>query len=94
MSLNKIAIGQLVRSAAGRDSGHIYIVVGGKEPRFVLLSDGRERSVGAPKTKNVRHVSVMNVIAREVAEKIRAGKPVADNEIRRAISALCEPDNM
>lgn len=94
MSLNNIAIGQLVKSAAGRDAGHMYLVAGVREPRFVLLCDGRRRSVANPKIKNVRHVTKMNKIAKEVADKIRGEKPVADDEIRRAISALCEPDNM
>ena len=94
MSLRKIEIGQLVKSIAGRDFGHIYMAVGFVEPKFVLLTDGRERSVAKPKKKNIRHLNVLNSIAKDVAETLKTGAQVTDEDIRRTITSLCAPDNM
>ncbi|MPL68188.1 hypothetical protein SDC9_13901 [bioreactor metagenome] len=94
MSLRKIEIGQLVKSVAGRDIGHIYVVAGFVEPKYVLLIDGRERSVAKPKKKNIRHVNVLNSIAKDVAETLKTGAQVTDEDIRRTITSLCTPDNM
>lgn len=94
MSLRKVELGQLVKSAAGRDTGHIYVVTGLTEPKYVLLTDGRERSVAKPKKKNIRHVNVLNSIAKDVAEMLKTGAKVTDEDIRRTITSLCKPDNM
>lgn len=94
MSLRKIEIGQLVKSVAGRDTNHIYMVIGFIEPKYVLLTDGKERSAAKPKKKNIRHVNVLNSIAEDVAETLKTGAQVTDEDIRRTITSLCAPDNM
>ncbi len=87
-----ITIGQLVTSTAGRDNGHVYMVVGiGKLP-FVLLADGRERKIVKPKKKNIRHVNVLKSSATGVAEKLRSGNNITDEDIRQALALL--PDNL
>lgn len=92
MSLRNIEIGQLVKSAAGRDTDHIYVVVGFQKPHFLLLVDGRDRGVAKPKKKNIRHLNVLNSIAKDVADKLKTGVKVTDEHIRYAITSLCIPD--
>ncbi len=49
-------IGMIVRSAAGRDKGKFMAVVSTKDG-FVYLADGKERKLGSPKKKNVKHIN-------------------------------------
>lgn len=85
MSIDKIALGQLVKSHAGRDRDKLYVVVGLKPPLRALLADGRERKVARPKQKNIRHIIVLGSIDKGVAEKITCGK-ATDEDIRQAIN--------
>ncbi len=48
--------GQLVRSLAGRDKGKHYLVLKELDDKYVLLVDGRRRSVTRPKKKNKVHL--------------------------------------
>lgn len=52
----KFRIGQVVRSTAGRDRNHVYIVVD-ILPQRVLVADGRRRKAVNPKPKNPLHLS-------------------------------------
>lgn len=92
MSAHHISIGQLVKSNAGRDTGHPYLVIGITD-KYVLLADGRERSVIKPKKKNIRHVKVYKLVAEALAEKLLNNIKVTDEDIRQAI-ANCTPDNL
>lgn len=85
MSVVNISMGQLVASNAGRDEMQVYIVVGIQRENLLLLANGRERKIVNPKRKNRRHVSVLNSIAKGVAEKLQSGEKVTDEEIRQAI---------
>lgn len=89
MSVERISLGQLVRSNAGRDCGQVYLIVGFETPACLLLADGRGRKAAAPKKKNIRHISVLKSIDKGVAAKIASGAAVTDEEIRQAIRS-CE----
>jgi large subunit ribosomal protein L14e len=82
----RISVGQLVRSNAGRDSGHVYLVIGAVGPATLLLADGRGRRAARPKRKNIRHISVLKFIDKGVAAKVD-GRQATDEEIRQAIRA-------
>jgi ribosomal protein L14E/L6E/L27E len=85
--VDRISLGQLVRSHAGRDRDHVYLVVGLKTPTMVLMADGRDRKVANPKKKNIRHISVLKSIDKGVAAKIASNLAVTDEEVRQAIHA-------
>ncbi len=51
--------GTVVKSAAGRDKDKLLAVVGSENNR-VLVCDGKERPVDRPKSKNIRHVELIN----------------------------------
>ena len=49
--------GMIVRSMAGRDKGKFMVVIS-TEDGFVYIADGKERKLGSPKKKNLKHVSL------------------------------------
>jgi hypothetical protein len=83
--VERISIGQLVRSNTGRDSGHVYLIIGSAGPATLLLADGRGRRAAKPKRKNIRHISVLKSIDKGVAAKIARGEAATDEEIRQVI---------
>ncbi len=52
----ELKTGQIVFSRRGRDAGEAYVVAG-VQPQRVLLANGREKTLLAPKAKNPRHVN-------------------------------------
>lgn len=48
--------GSAVISKAGGDRGKVYLVVGTDERGYALCVDGRRHKLGAPKSKNVKHL--------------------------------------
>ena len=66
-----LEIGQLVRSIAGRDHNHYYLVSGMDQGgRLLYLVDGIKRGLQNPKPKNTVHVQVVNKVSHELAAKI------------------------
>ena len=56
--------GRVVISLAGRDKGKLLAVMQEEENR-VLISDGKERPVDRPKSKNIRHVEITRALLSE-----------------------------
>ena len=82
-------VGMVVTSRAGRDAGERYVVVATSGDDMVLVADGRRRGTERPKRKNVKHLTVHGPAA-GIAERLRGGQPVADAELRDALSAATE----
>ena len=93
MSAERITVGQIVISAAGRDMGKTYIVMEKLAPPFVLVANGLDRKVASPKRKNIRHVTIHSSIAEAVAEKIARCAKVTDEDIRQALNQVCTMDD-
>lgn len=51
----EIKLGSVVISSAGHDQGRFMLVVGA-DGGFVYVADGKERKLGSPKKKNIKHV--------------------------------------
>lgn len=79
--------GQLVQSIAGRDSGKYFLVIE-KGDGIVKVADGRMRKVQSPKKKNARHLKKYDLVAEELAQKIRSGQGVTNGEVEKAIKNL------
>ena len=47
---------EIVLSVAGHDKGRLFYVAEVTEDGFLLLADGKERKLDAPKRKRIRHV--------------------------------------
>lgn len=94
MSEQARLLGQVVTVSAGRDQGHDYVVVGYAPPHFLLLADGRMRTVTNPKKKNIRHTKVSANTSREVTNKFACGDKVTDIDLRQALARKCLPDKL
>lgn len=86
---NEIMVGQIVKSKSGRDKGRYFII--SKilpEERTVLLVDGEKKLLHKPKKKNLLHIQVTKTVAKDLADKIRAGTESCDLEIRKYLKEL------
>ena len=54
-----IPVCTVVESLAGRDKGHLYVVVGSLAYPYVWIADGRKYNLDKPKKKNCRHLQVL-----------------------------------
>lgn len=80
---NKIIVGQVVKSKAGRDRDKYYLVAKVMpNQKNVLLVDGEKRLLANPKKKNCYHLQPTNKFSRELADKIETGVTALDKEIR------------
>lgn len=80
--------GQLVGSAAGRDAGKLFLVVGVISEILIQVADGRGRKVDNPKKKNIKHIKLYAPVAQDIADRLKQGIPVTDTDIRAALEAL------
>lgn len=56
--------GQIVRSKAGHDKGDFQTVLA-VEPPYLILCDGRRRSLEKPKRKKIIHISATDTVLDE-----------------------------
>ena len=82
-----IRISDLVQTTAGRDSGELFYCVGGDD-RYVLLANGKDRTLDQPKRKSRRHVQKVLRSETRVAEKLRNGDKVLNSELRRDLAFI------
>ncbi len=82
-------LGMVVTSRAGRDAGDRYVVVGAAGGDTVLVADGRRRGTDRPKRKNVKHLDV-HAPAGRIADRLRDGAPVTDEELREVLAGYQE----
>ena len=80
-----INISDLVVSTAGRDQGTLYYCVGTQE-RYVMLANGKNRTLDAPKKKLLRHVQKVLRSETRVAQKLQAGDKVLNSELRKDLA--------
>ncbi len=84
--------GDVVRSLAGHDKDMLYGVVS-TDGDFLLLANGKERKLNAPKRKRCKHVRREGTCDQSVFSRLRAGEPVGDNELRKALAAFRDERN-
>ena len=82
-----LAIADVVVSTAGRDQGKLFYVLEADDS-FLLLVNGKDRSLEKPKKKKGRHVNKVLRSETRVAEKLRAGDKVLNSELRRDLAQL------
>lgn len=78
--------GQLVRSLAGRDKGEHYLVIKVLGPRQVLLANGRSRTLGRPKKKNITHLQRYG--RRVDIQELRHAQKLTDSHVVRFLKEL------
>ena len=80
-----ILISDLVVSTAGRDQGELYYCVG-IEDRYVMLANGKDRTLDRPKRKSLRHVKKVLRSETRVAQKLASCDKVLNSELRRDLA--------
>lgn len=78
-------VGMLAFSRAGHDKDTVYMIIR-EEADFVYVSDGKIKSVDAPKKKNKKHIQIVKkVMDEDVAKRLQQGKTVRNEEIKKII---------
>lgn len=77
--------GQIVKSIAGHDKGDFQTVLAVDLP-FLLLCDGKRRSLETPKRKKAMHVRPTGTVLTE--EQLRTNR-----QIRNALRIFCAGEN-
>ena len=82
-----LQISDVVISVRGRDQGEIFYVVG-REEEFLLLANGKNRTLEEPKRKKQKHVEKVLRSETRVAAKLLSGDKVLNGELRRDLAFL------
>ena len=87
--LPEFMIADVVSPTAGREAGKLYYVVG-LDGDYILLANGKDRSLEKPKRKKRKHASKVLRSETRVADKLRSGDKVLDSELRRDLAYLSQ----
>ena len=82
-----INISDVVVTTAGRDTGNWFYVIN-EDPVYLLLANGKDRTLEKPKRKKRKHVAKVLRSETRVAEKLRHGDKVLNGELRRDLAFL------
>ena len=91
-----ICISDVGVSTAGRDQGDWFYVIG-TEPDYLMLADGKGRTLEKPKRKKRKHVRKVLRSETRVAVKLLSGDKVLNGELRRDLAFLAremQSDNL
>ena len=83
--LPDIIISDVVVSTAGRDQGKLFYVVG-TDPIYLMLANGKDRTLDKPKRKKRKHVQKVLRAETRVAAKLASGGKVLNSELRRDLA--------
>jgi len=82
MNKYPVEIGAVVISKMGRDEGRSFIVMKEVDPDFVLLADGKLRTVDHLKKKRRKHLKTTGIVVEELRTRLADGEPVENHEVR------------
>ena len=85
--LSDLSIADVVLSTAGRDQGKLFYVIGTEEA-YLLLVDGKGRTIDKPKKKKRKHVQKVLRSETRIAEKLKSGDKVLNSELRRDLAVI------
>ena len=83
--LPDIIISDVVVATAGRDQGKLFYVVG-TDPVYLMLANGKDRTLDKPKRKKRKHVQKVLRAETRVAAKLASGNKVLNSELRRDLA--------
>ena len=86
-AIPNISISDVVVSTAGRDQGSLYYVISTDE-MFLMLVNGKDRTLDKPKRKKRRHVQKVLRSETRVAAKLVSGDKVLNSELRRDLAYI------
>ena len=83
--LSDIQIADVVIATAGREKGKLFYVLNVDE-QYLLLGNGKDRTLEQPKRKSLRHVRKVLRSETRVAQKLTSGDKVLNSELRRDLA--------
>ena len=86
-AIPNIYVSDVVVSTAGRDQGSLYYVISTDE-LFLMLVNGKDRTLDKPKRKKLRHVQKVLRSETRVAAKLASGDKVLNSELRRDLAYI------
>ena len=84
-AIPNIFVSDVVVSTAGRDQGQLYYVIS-TDDLFLMLVNGKDRTLDKPKRKKRRHVQKVLRSETRVAAKLVSGDKVLNSELRRDLA--------
>ena len=84
-AIPNIYVSDVVVSTAGRDQGRLYYVIS-TDDLFLMLVNGKDRTLDKPKRKKRRHVQKVLRSETRVAAKLISGDKVLNSELRRDLA--------
>lgn len=85
-------IGCFASSLAGHDTSTVYVIIDA-DAEYVYLSDGKLKTVDAPKKKKYKHVQIINKKDSEIELKHNKHINLIDEDIKRAIKIYLSRQN-
>ena len=82
-------ISDVVITTAGRDQGKLFYVIG-TDPVYLLLANGKDRTLDKPKRKKRKHAQKVLRSETRVAGKLRLGDKVLNSELRRDLAEFSQ----
>lgn len=73
---------------AGRDKDRYFIVLAVEDEQYVAISDGKMRKTDHPKRKKKKHLKALGRSSELIAQKLRDGQRITNNELKTAIAEL------
>ena len=83
--ISEINVSDVVISTAGRDQGKLFYVIG-TDPVYLMLANGKDRTLDKPKRKKRKHVQKVLRAETRVAAKLASGNKVLNSELRRDLA--------
>lgn len=78
--------GSIVLSKSGRDKGRYFFVLNIIDKEYLLLADGRIRTIEQPKKKKYKHCSVFSKTGdKKISEKLENGCKIENAELRKSL---------
>ena len=81
-------VGRVVLSRAGRDQGHLFVIVDVIDENYVAIANGCQRKVDNPKKKKIKHLVAKPELLEEISKKISEKKRIFDSEVRNKLDAI------
>ena len=82
MNKYPVAVGDIVVSKMGRDEGRSFVVIQEVDSEFVLLADGRLRTMDHLKKKRRKHLKTTGIVVEELRTRLSNGEAVENHEVR------------
>ena len=82
MNKYPIEVGTIVISKMGRDQGRSFVVVQEIDEDFVMLADGKLRTMNRLKKKRRKHLKTTGIVVQELKARLENGQTVENHEVR------------